>query len=48
MAAGLSELDGIFTFKGDQRTALKAFPGGKDVFTLIQAGFKKGFVAAGP
>lgn len=31
-AAVSSELDGIFTLKGVQETALKAFLNGKDVF----------------
>lgn len=31
VAALLSELDGIFTLKEEQRTALRAFLGGQDV-----------------
>lgn len=36
----LPELDAIFTFK-EQRLALKAFPGGKDVSALVVFGFGK-------
>lgn len=34
--AVLPELDGVFTIKAVQGTAWKGFPGGKDVFALLQ------------
>lgn len=33
-----SELDGIFMFKEEQRTTLKALLSGKDVFALLTTG----------
>lgn len=35
VAAGLSELDGMFTLKKEQRAALKVCLSGKGVFTLL-------------
>lgn len=36
VAAFLSGLDGIFTLWEEERTALKAFLGGKDFFSLLR------------
>lgn len=44
VASVLSELGGIFILKGEQRTALKAFLNGKDVFASLPTGFSKSFV----
>lgn len=41
VAAFSSEPDGIFTGKEEQRAALEAFLGGKDVFTSHATGFAK-------
>ncbi len=41
IAAVLSELDNISSLKEEQRTAPKAFLGGKDVFALLLTGFGK-------
>lgn len=40
----LSALDGIFTSKEENRTALKAFLDGKYVFDLLPTGSGKSFV----
>lgn len=44
VAAVLSELNGNFHFKEEQRVPLKAFLVGKDVSTLFPAGFGKSLV----
>lgn len=44
VAAVLSELDGVFTFKEEQRTALKAPLVGRDVFALLLTGFGRSLV----
>lgn len=36
----LSEVDGIFTLKEEQKSALKAFLGGQWSFALLMTGFK--------
>lgn len=41
VAAPLSELDGVFTFDGEQRTALKDFLGGQHGFASLWTGFGK-------
>lgn len=44
VAAVSSKPDGVFTGKEEQRAALKAFLGKKDVFTLHTTGFEKSLV----
>lgn len=44
VAVVLSELDGIFALKDEQRTAQKAFLGGEGVFSLRLTGFGKSLV----
>lgn len=41
VGAVLSELVGVFTFKQEQRAALKALLGEKDVFTVVLTGFSE-------
>lgn len=44
MAAVLSEVDGVFTLKEEQRATLKAFLGGKDIFALLHTSFDRSSV----
>lgn len=39
--AVLSELDNAFTLKEEARIVLKAFLGGKNIFVLLPAGFRR-------
>lgn len=39
LAAHLSEPDGIFTLREEQRKELKAFLGGKDILASLPSGF---------
>lgn len=41
--AALSELDGMFTLREEQRRTKKAFLGEKDIFALLPAGFWQEF-----
>lgn len=41
ITAVLSEMDGIFTIKDNQKKILKAFLGGQHVFALLTTGFGK-------
>lgn len=40
IGADLSEVDGIFTLKEEQKSAPKAFLGGQRSFALFMTGFK--------
>lgn len=42
--AVLSESDGFFTLKEEQKTSLATFPGGQIVFAFLLTGFDKNFV----
>lgn len=44
VTAVLSELDGIFTLKEEQRMTLKAFFSEKDILSLLPTGFSKSLV----
>ena len=43
----LSELESISSLKNEQRTALEAFVGGKDVFALLPTGYEKSLLRRG-
>ena len=40
----LSDLESLSSLKEEQRTALKAFLSGKDIFALLPTGFDKSFI----
>ena len=44
IAQVLSELESIHSLKEEQKTALEAFLGGKDVFALLPTGFGKSLI----
>ena len=44
IAQVLSELESIPSLKEEQKTALEAFLGGKDVFALLLTGFGKSLI----
>lgn len=44
VAAVLSELVGVFTFKREQRVKLKALLGEKNVFTVVLTGFSRNLI----